>query len=241
MTRPSNRPSSTSRRSCNRTPYLLSLPISNTELSTLAVAKQLSIYGLIKAGTQKKKGVTVKRKRLTITLCHAPGCLQSERLPTSPIKVMHAFLLRLLHQNMQYVLLPLYLLQVAFVCRIYRMSETKHRSLAMLATTIIALKSSRLLCLPMNEFFLRCLHPYHLHLHLRSHLTTQPIFCRNTSAKAPRSRPLPSLALRFRSHDRRVFYPVALSAQWARSRPPALSQLRRARDGLPLLALGAAT
>jgi hypothetical protein len=38
---------------------------------------------------------------------------------------MDAFLLRLLHQNMQYVLLFLYLLQVAFVYRIYRMRETK--------------------------------------------------------------------------------------------------------------------
>jgi hypothetical protein len=125
----------------------LSLQISNTELSTLAVAKQLLIFGLSKAETQKKKGVTGKRKCLTIKFCHAPSCPQSERLPTSPINVMHAFLLHLLHQNMQYVLLLLYLLQVTFVCRIYRMSETKHRSLAMLATTIFALESSRLLIL----------------------------------------------------------------------------------------------
>jgi hypothetical protein len=93
--------------------------ISNTELSTLAVAKQLLIYGLSKAGTPKKKGVTGKRKCLTIKFCHAPSCPQSERLPTSPINVMDAFLLRLLHQNMQYVLLFLYLLQVAFVYRIF--------------------------------------------------------------------------------------------------------------------------
>jgi hypothetical protein len=149
--------------------------------------------------------------------------------------MMLAFLPRLLHQNMQHVS-PLHPLQVALVCRVYWTSETKHRTLATLAKTSIALVPYRLLCLRMKDFLPQYPYPHRLHHHPRFPPTTQPTFCLKTLATAQRSRPLLYLERRSRSHDRRVSHTAAPSDEWA-----ALSQLRRARDGLPLLALGVAT